>query len=74
MAGSTTIGKYCIIGGGCVISGHIEIVDGVTITGMGMVMRSITEKGMYSSEYYIPLQPNKDAGVKQRREFIVLMK
>ncbi len=56
--GSTTIGKYCIIGGGCVINGHIEIVDGVTITGMGMVMRSITEKGMYSSG--IPLQPNKD--------------
>ncbi|MCL4112574.1 UNVERIFIED_CONTAM: hypothetical protein GTU68_063971 [Idotea baltica] len=58
VAGSTTIGKYCIIGGGCVINGHIEIVDGVTITGMGMVMRSITEKGMYSSG--IPLQPNKD--------------
>ncbi|MEZ9395933.1 UDP-3-O-(3-hydroxymyristoyl)glucosamine N-acyltransferase [Vibrio splendidus] len=58
IAGSTTIGKYCIIGGGCVINGHIEIVGGVTITGMGMVMRSITEKGMYSSG--IPLQPNKD--------------
>lgn len=58
IAGSTTIGKYCIIGGGTVINGHIEIVDGVTITGMGMVMRSITEKGMYSSG--IPLQPNKE--------------
>ena len=58
VAGSTTIGKYCIIGGGSVINGHIEIADGVTITGMGMVMRSITEKGMYSSG--IPLQPNKE--------------
>jgi UDP-3-O-[3-hydroxymyristoyl] glucosamine N-acyltransferase len=58
IAGSTTIGKYCIIGGGSVINGHIEITDGVTITGMGMVMRSITEKGMYSSG--IPLQPNKE--------------
>ncbi|WP_434761973.1 UDP-3-O-(3-hydroxymyristoyl)glucosamine N-acyltransferase [Vibrio fortis] len=58
IAGSTTIGKYCIIGGGSVINGHIEIADGVTITGMGMVMRSITEKGMYSSG--IPLQPNKE--------------
>ncbi|OEE38427.1 UDP-3-O-(3-hydroxymyristoyl)glucosamine N-acyltransferase [Vibrio genomosp. F10] len=58
VAGSTTIGKYCIIGGGTVINGHIEIVDGVTITGMGMVMRGISEKGMYSSG--IPLQPNRE--------------
>lgn len=58
VAGSTTIGKYCIIGGGTVINGHIEITDGVTITGMGMVMRGISEKGMYSSG--IPLQPNKE--------------
>ncbi|MEZ8101537.1 UDP-3-O-(3-hydroxymyristoyl)glucosamine N-acyltransferase [Vibrio bivalvicida] len=58
IAGSTKIGKYCIIGGGAVINGHIEITDGVTITGMGMVMRSIEEKGMYSSG--IPLQPNKE--------------
>lgn len=58
IAGSTKIGKYCIIGGGSVINGHIEIADGVTITGMGMVMRGIDEKGMYSSG--IPLQPNKE--------------
>ncbi|CAM3734252.1 UDP-3-O-(3-hydroxymyristoyl)glucosamine N-acyltransferase [Vibrio aerogenes CECT 7868] len=58
VAGSTKIGKYCIIGGAVVINGHIEIADGVTITGMGMVMRSIPEKGVYSSG--IPLQPNKE--------------
>ena len=58
VAGSTKIGKYCIIGGGTVINGHIEITDGVTVTGMGMVMRSIEEKGVYSSG--IPLQTNKD--------------
>ncbi len=58
VAGSTKIGKYCIIGGGTVINGHIEIADGVTITGMGMVMRGIEEKGVYSSG--IPLQPNKE--------------
>ena len=58
VAGSTHIGKYCIIGGASVINGHITIADGVTITGMGMVMRSIEEKGMYSSG--IPLQPNKE--------------
>lgn len=58
VAGSVHIGKYCIIGGASVINGHITIADGVTITGMGMVMRSITEKGMYSSG--IPLQNNKE--------------
>ncbi|GAK85348.1 UDP-3-O-[3-hydroxymyristoyl] glucosamine N-acyltransferase [Vibrio ponticus] len=58
VAGSTKIGKHCIIGGASVINGHIEIVDGVTITGMGMVMRGIEEKGMYSSG--IPLQTNKE--------------
>lgn len=58
VAGSTKIGKYCIIGGGSVINGHISIADGVTITGMGMVMRGIEDKGMYSSG--IPLQPNKE--------------
>lgn len=58
IAGSTSIGKYCIIGGGAVINGHIQITDQVTITGMGMVMKGISEKGMYSSG--IPLQPNKE--------------
>ncbi|MGF1904031.1 UDP-3-O-(3-hydroxymyristoyl)glucosamine N-acyltransferase [Aliivibrio salmonicida] len=58
VAGSTKIGKHCFIGGGSVINGHIEITDGVTITGMGMVMRSISEAGKYSSG--IILQPNKE--------------
>ncbi|MDX1268975.1 MAG: UDP-3-O-(3-hydroxymyristoyl)glucosamine N-acyltransferase, partial [Oceanisphaera sp.] len=49
MAGSLKVGKYCIIGGAVVINGHIEICDGVTITGMSMVMRPITEPGLYSS-------------------------
>ncbi|MDF2155531.1 UDP-3-O-(3-hydroxymyristoyl)glucosamine N-acyltransferase [Vibrio sp. CAU 1672] len=58
VAGSTKIGKYCQIGGASVINGHITIADGVAITGMGMVMRSIEEKGMYSSG--IPLQTNRE--------------
>ncbi len=58
IAGSTNIGKHCVIGGAAVINGHINITDGVTITGMGMVMRSISEPGLYSSG--IPLQPNKE--------------
>ncbi|MBX4180871.1 UDP-3-O-(3-hydroxymyristoyl)glucosamine N-acyltransferase [Sodalis sp. CWE] len=58
MAGSLTIGRCCMIGGASVINGHIAICDKVTVTGMGMVMRSITEPGVYSSG--IPLQPNKE--------------
>nr|CCB84910.1 UDP-3-O-[3-hydroxymyristoyl] glucosamine N-acyltransferase [Candidatus Steffania adelgidicola str. Klausen-Leopoldsdorf] len=57
MAGSLTIGRSCMIGGASVINGHITICDKVTVGGMGMVMRSITEPGVYSSG--IPLQPNK---------------
>ncbi|WP_165773147.1 UDP-3-O-(3-hydroxymyristoyl)glucosamine N-acyltransferase [Conservatibacter flavescens] len=58
MAGSLTVGRYCLIGGASVINGHMEICDKVTITGMGMVMRPITEPGVYSSG--IPLQTNKE--------------
>lgn len=49
VAGSTKIGKYCVIGGACAINGHMEICDGVHITGMSMIIKSITEKGVYSS-------------------------
>ncbi len=58
MAGSLKVGRYCLIGGASVINSHMEIADKVTVTGMGMVMRPITEPGVYSSG--IPLQPNKE--------------
>ncbi|MDP5141749.1 UDP-3-O-(3-hydroxymyristoyl)glucosamine N-acyltransferase [Rheinheimera baltica] len=58
VAGSTKIGRYCIIGGGACINGHIDICDGAQITGMAMVMKSITEKGVYSSG--IPATSNLD--------------
>ena len=58
MAGSLTVGRYCLMGGASVINGHMEICDQVTVTGMGMVMRPITEPGVYSSG--IPLQTNKE--------------
>ncbi|MGQ0286964.1 UDP-3-O-(3-hydroxymyristoyl)glucosamine N-acyltransferase [Pasteurellaceae bacterium 22721_9_1] len=57
MAGSLKVGRYCQIGGASVINGHMEICDQAVITGMGMVMRPITEPGIYSSG--IPLQTNK---------------
>ena len=58
IAGSTKIGKYCIIGGAAVINGHIQVCDQATITGMSMVMRSISEPGIYSSG--VPAQSNRE--------------
>ena len=58
IAGSTTIGKNCIIGGACAISGHLNISDGVTITGMTMVIKDINDPGVYSSG--MPSQTNRE--------------
>ena len=58
IAGSTTIGRYCIFGGATAINGHINICDGTQISGMAMVTKSITEKGLYSSG--IPVTTNAE--------------
>jgi UDP-3-O-[3-hydroxymyristoyl] glucosamine N-acyltransferase len=49
ISGSAKIGKHCMLAGGVGLVGHIEICDGVFITGMTMVTHSITEPGSYSS-------------------------
>lgn len=49
IAGSAHIGANCVIAGGVGIAGHLSICDGVTLTGMTMVTRSITQAGSYSS-------------------------
>ena len=49
IAGSTRIGSRCMIGGGTGIGGQLTIGDDIVIAGFGMVTRSITEPGMYSS-------------------------
>ncbi|WP_166359980.1 UDP-3-O-(3-hydroxymyristoyl)glucosamine N-acyltransferase [Pseudomonas sp. PS24] len=49
ISGSTRIGKHCTIAGGVGMVGHIDICDGVFVTGMTMVTHSITEPGAYSS-------------------------
>lgn len=56
IAGSTVIGKNCIIGGASGIAGHLIIADGVHITAMTMVIKSLTEPGVYSSGTGV--QPN----------------
>ncbi|MDN3652545.1 UDP-3-O-(3-hydroxymyristoyl)glucosamine N-acyltransferase [Thalassotalea ponticola] len=58
IAGSTKVGKHCIIAGLVGINGHIEIADGTSFTGMTMVTKNIKESGLYSSG--IPALNNKE--------------
>jgi UDP-3-O-[3-hydroxymyristoyl] glucosamine N-acyltransferase len=57
VAGSARIGRYCLIGGGAGILGHLDIADRVTVTAMSLVTHSIREPGEYSSG--TPIQPNR---------------
>ncbi|MGB2788990.1 MAG: UDP-3-O-(3-hydroxymyristoyl)glucosamine N-acyltransferase, partial [Dokdonella sp.] len=49
IAGSTRVGRYCLIGGAAGIIGHLTIADRVTITAMSLVTHSIRAAGEYSS-------------------------
>lgn len=49
IAGSTRIGSHCAIGGAVGIAGHLVIVDGVQLTGMSQVTKSLRKPGIYSS-------------------------
>jgi UDP-3-O-[3-hydroxymyristoyl] glucosamine N-acyltransferase len=57
IAGSARIGRYCLIGGGAGVVGHIEICDKVVVTAMSLVTHSIREPGEYSSG--TPLMDNR---------------
>jgi UDP-3-O-[3-hydroxymyristoyl] glucosamine N-acyltransferase len=57
IAGSAHIGQRCMIGGGVGISGHVDICDGVVLSGRSVVYQSIKEPGMYASG--MPLQPQE---------------
>jgi len=56
IAGSTRIGKYCMLGGGCGVQGHIEIADRVTIAAKSTAYYSIKEAGSTWTSL-IPAQP-----------------
>lgn len=57
IAGSAEIGQRCAIAGGAGVLGHLTITDGVTVTPMSLVTKSITEPGVYSSG--TPLEPTE---------------
>jgi len=58
IAGSARIGRYCLIGGGVGIVGHIQVGDRVTVTARSLVTHSIAGPGEYSSG--TPLQPSRE--------------
>jgi len=49
IAGSTSVGKNCTIAGGVGMVGHINVCDGVHVSGMTLVNKSIKKPGAYSS-------------------------
>jgi UDP-3-O-[3-hydroxymyristoyl] glucosamine N-acyltransferase len=57
VAGSARIGRYCLVGGGAGVLGHLEVCDKVVITAMSLVTHSIREPGEYSSG--TPLMDNR---------------
>lgn len=48
IAGSTTIGKHCRIGGSAGILGHLQIADNVEIAAFTLIGKSIREAGSYA--------------------------
>jgi UDP-3-O-[3-hydroxymyristoyl] glucosamine N-acyltransferase len=57
VAGSARIGRYCLIGGGAGILGHLELADRVTVTARALVTHSIHNAGEYSAG--VPIQESK---------------
>jgi UDP-3-O-[3-hydroxymyristoyl] glucosamine N-acyltransferase len=61
IAGSTTVGKRCIIGGRVGLTGHITLCDDVVVLGTSFISHSISKPGVYSSAL-----PSEEAGVWRR--------
>ena len=49
LGGSTIVGKYCVLGGGVGVIGHLTIADRVQVSARTLISRTISEPGMYSS-------------------------
>ena len=58
IAGSVTLGEHCIVGGAGMISGHVTLAAGTTISGGSLVMKSITQPGLYTSVF--PLDTHEE--------------
>ena len=58
VAGSAVIGRYCLVGGGAGILGHLTVCDRAVINAMALVTSSIDAPGEYSSG--TPLMDTRD--------------
>jgi len=56
IAGSAVIGRHCVIAGGAGVAGHVSLADGITLTAMTLVTKSLTQPGVYSSG--LPMMPH----------------
>jgi UDP-3-O-[3-hydroxymyristoyl] glucosamine N-acyltransferase len=61
IAGSSTVGKRCILGGKVGLTGHITLCDDVVVLGTSFISHNITKPGVYSSAL-----PSEEAGVWRR--------
>src|SRR5207344_2440551 len=61
MAGSTVVGKRCLLGGRAGLVGHITLCDDVVVLGDSLISHSINKPGVYSSAL-----PSEEAGVWRR--------
>ena len=51
IAGSTTIGQRCMIGGAAMILGHLTLADDTSISVATVVSHSISNPGLYTGFY-----------------------
>jgi UDP-3-O-[3-hydroxymyristoyl] glucosamine N-acyltransferase len=58
IAGSSTLGKRCMLAGQSGLVGHISICDDVVIGGATMVTKNISEPGVYTASF--PAEPDRD--------------
>ncbi|WP_340666068.1 UDP-3-O-(3-hydroxymyristoyl)glucosamine N-acyltransferase [Rhodocyclus gracilis] len=58
IAGSTTIGKRCTVGGAGMILGHLELADDTHISAGSLVSKSLRRGGQYTSIY--PLEAHDE--------------
>jgi UDP-3-O-[3-hydroxymyristoyl] glucosamine N-acyltransferase len=61
IAGSSVVGKRCILGGKVGLSGHITLCDDVVVLGTTFISHSINKPGVYSSAL-----PSEEAGTWRR--------
>jgi UDP-3-O-[3-hydroxymyristoyl] glucosamine N-acyltransferase len=61
IAGSSVLGKRCILGGRVGLTGHINLCDDTVVLGTSFISHSITKPGVYSSAL-----PSEEAGVWRR--------